>query len=327
MKRKTASLNLPDVAWPTIVVFVFATIMTAFSGVLGSGLLLPVSAFDFPMIASWWYWMFSVILGMVCFLISTICCYTQFTVAHDAIHRSVSRKYRKLNDWIGWCAQFWLGPTSTWDGLRYNHLKHHAHTNNSELDPDYWCSLQGPGGKYLAPLRWMFVDISYYHTYFIGLLRRSWKSHAKAYLQELAKVAFLVLAYHYGFLPFLVQYWILPSRMALFMLAFAFDFLPHFPHQITRKENRYKTTAYIYSPWIFRPLLSLLVFYQNYHIAHHLDPRVPFYRYKDVWKEMKEDLLEEGIIIRDILPRLIEKRIVDILGDDEYHQLQKCKNA
>jgi len=40
---------------------------------------------------------------------------------------------------------------------------------------------------------------------------------------------------------------------------------------------------------------------------------------------MKGELLEEGIIVREILPSLIDRKIVDILGDDEFHQLQKCK--
>jgi len=314
----------PDIAYPTIGVFLVAVATTFLSCLLGTGMVLPVIAFHFPMNSTWWYWISSLFLGIFCFIVSTICSYTQFTVAHDAIHRSVSKKYKSLNDWIGWCAQLWLGPTSSWDALKYNHLTHHAHTNNPEYDPDYWCSLKGPGGKYLTPLRWMFVDISYYQMYLNKVMHRPWLEQVKAYGIEIFKTLFLVVAYQWGYLPFLLQYWILPARLSLFLLAYAFDFLPHFPHEITRKTNKYKTTAYLYTPWIFRPLLSLLIFYQNYHIAHHLKPNVPFYRYKNVWEDMKNDLLEEGIIVRDILPTLIEQKIVDILGDDEFHQLKKC---
>ena len=322
----TKTYDRPDVAWPTIGIFLLAIFMTLVSCTLGTGLIFPVTAFDFPRSSTWWYWVSSLVLGLFCFIVSTICSYTQFTVAHDAIHRSVSRKYKSLNDWIGWAAQFWLGPTSSWAGLRYNHLEHHAHTNNATLDPDYWCSLNGPGGIYLTPLRWMSVDISYYHTYLNKILKCDWMKQVQVYGLELGKLFFLLIAYKFGYLPFLLQYWILPARLALFLLAYAFDFLPHFPHKITRKTNRYKTTAYLYTPWIFRPLLSLLIFYQNYHIAHHLKPHVPFYQYKNVWEDMKDELLEEGIIIREILPTLIDRKIVDFLGDDEFHQLQKCKN-
>jgi len=315
----------PDVAWPTVGVFLLATFLTIASCMLGNGLIFPITALHFSLSSSWWYWISSLFLGIFCFIVSTICSYTQFTVAHDAVHRSISRKYKSLNDWIGWAAQMWLGPTSSWGALKYNHLEHHIHTNNPELDPDYWCSLNGPGGKYLTPLRWMFVDISYYHTYLHKLIKSNWLKQLKAYGFEFGKLIFLILSYKFGYLPFLLQYWIIPARLALFLLAYAFDFLPHFPHEITRKTNRYKTTAYIYTPWILRPLLSLLIFYQNYYIAHHLKPHVPFYRYKNVWEDMKGELLEEGIIVREILPSLIDRKIVDILGDDEFHQLQKCK--
>lgn len=316
----------PVIAWPTIGLFGLAIGLTALSCALGTGIILPIQAFDYSRNASYIYWIFSTILGVICFLVCSICSYAQFTVAHDAVHVAISKKYRRLNDWVGWIAQLWLGPTSSWHGLRYNHLKHHAHTNNAVMDPDYWCSLKGPGGKYLTPLRWLCVDVSYFHMYYIeNLPKKAFWIQFKAYLYEIVKISIIIAACYWGWLPFLLQYWILPSRLALFILAYAFDFLPHFPHDVTRKENRYKTTAYLYTPWIFRPLLSLLTFYQNYHIAHHLVPTVPFYHYKHVWEDMKDDLLEEGIIVRDILPKLIEEKIVDVLGDDEYHKLQKCK--
>jgi len=314
----------PDIAWPTIGVFIIAATMSFISCILGTGMIFPVIAFHFPTTSTWSYWIFSMFLGIFCFIVSTVCSYTQFTVAHDAVHCSVSKKYKSLNDWIGWCAQLWLGPTAcNWDGLKYNHLAHHAHTNHPDYDPDYWCSLKGPGGKYLAALRWMFIDVSYYQIYFKKIIQKPLLEQLKAYGIEVCKYLLLVVAYKWGYLPFLFQYWILPARLALFVLAYAFDFLPHFPHEITRKTNKYRTTAYIYTPWIFRPLLSLLIFYQNYHIVHHLKPTVPFYRYKNVWGVMKNELLEEGIIVRDILPNLIEQKIVDILGDDEFHELKK----
>ncbi len=329
MKETSRSLyKRPDIAWPTIVVFIIATFFTLVSWSLGTGVLLPIQAFDYSVTSSYLYWFASTILGVVCFLLSTVCAYTQFTVAHEAVHGAISKKYKSLNDWIGWAGQVWLGPTSGWHTFKYNHLEHHAHTNHSSLDPDYWCSLKGPGGKYLTPVRWLCVDVSYFYMYYIRhLYKKSFTTQLKAYSYELFKIGFLVFAYQWGYFPFLLQYWILPSRAALFMLAYAFDFLPHFPHDITRKDNRYQTTAYLHAPWIFRPLLSLLTFYQNYHIIHHLNPSIPFYIYKDVWNDTKDELLEEEIIIRNILPTLLEKPIVHYLGDDEYDQLQRCKTV
>lgn len=323
--RKKNLYTRPDIAWPTISLFFISIFISSLSILLGEGWLIPLKAFHYVG-GSWVYWVLSTILGIFCILLSTLTSYSQFTVCHDAIHRAISKKYKFLNDVVGRISQFWLGPSSSWGAIRYNHLEHHAHTNDSKLDPDYWCSLKGPGGKYLTPLRWMFVDVSYFHMYFLrGLKHKSIQDQTLAYSYELVKLAGLAFAWQWGWMHFLLRYWIIPSRLALFALAYAFDFLPHYPHNVTRENNRYKTTAYLYIPWILRPILSSLTFYQNYHIAHHLVSQVPFYEYKKVWEDMKGELLDEGVIIRDILPKLIEEKIVNILGDDEYQQLNKSK--
>lgn len=317
----------PDIAWPTLLLFLISIFCTILSILLGEGFLIPLKAFHY-IGYNYLYWTLSTILGVFCFLLSSLCSYAQFTVAHDAIHKAISKKYNFINNLVGRISQIWLGPTSSWTALRYNHLEHHAHTNDSKLDPDYWCSLKGPGGKYLTPLRWLFVDLSYCHTYFgHGLMRKKWNDRLLPYSYELIKIIGLLLALKWGWMPLLLKYWILPSRLALFVLAYAFDFLPHYPHIITRKENRYQTTAYLYIPWILRPLLSLLTFYQNFHLAHHLVPQVPFYRYKNVWEDMKDELLDEGVIIRDILPKLVEEKIVNLIGDDEYYKLNKSNES
>lgn len=193
----------PDIAWPTLCVFGLAILLTIFSCALGTGWIFPVIAFSYPTNASYLYWIISTLLGILCFIVSTICSYTQFTVAHDAVHRSVSKKYKSLNDWVGCIAQIWLGPTSSWNALKYNHLEHHKHTNNSESDPDYWCSEKGPGGKHLMLLRWLFVDISYFHFYYLkSMYKRSINAQIQAYSYEIFKILLLVLAYSWGIYRF-----------------------------------------------------------------------------------------------------------------------------
>jgi len=220
--------------------------------------------------------------------ISTVCIYGQFTVAHDAVHRSVA-KNKYINDSLGILSQFWLSPLSSWHALKISHLEHHKYTNDEEKDPDYWASARGPGGKYLTPLRWLTIDFKYAYDY--ALI--SWKEHPIELLYHGLITALFLSAYKYGFLMSLFKYWILPSRLALCFLAFAFDFLPHYPHDVTKEENKYLTTSYLSTCKLLKPLLSLLVLYQNYHIAHHLHPGVPFYRYKEIWEKNKEDYLND----------------------------------
>jgi fatty acid desaturase len=304
-------LKMSEIAWPTVSLFIVANILGLTSYLIGSGIFLPFTAYYFSLADSPWAILGSIGATIICFLLSSVCSYAQFTVVHDAIHRSVT-KNRQLNDWIGWAAQWWLGPTSNWWAIRDIHLTHHQYVNDPHKDPDYWCSLQGPGGRYLTPLRWLTVDLSYLMVYIPKISSKPWTQQFNYWWPEILKYGCLWWALEMGWGWNLFFYWILPSRVALFILAYAFDFLPHYPHEITKKENRYKTTAYLYTPRIFQPLLSLIIFYQNYHLAHHLKPQYPFYRYGEAWNEMKDKLLTEEIIIRHIFPEIIEKPLLQV---------------
>lgn len=320
-KHKSDDRSL-DIAWPTLVVFSVNIMITGLMWLLGSGVVTPILPFDYGENNTWTYSLLSTCYGLVVVIILAMCSYSQFTVAHDAVHRAISKKYKKLNDWIGWAAQLWLGPTSSWHAFKYNHLEHHAHTNDPFRDPDYWCSYKGPGGKLFTPLRWFFVDVSYFHFYYLkSASHRKLMTMMKAYACEIIKICVIVMLCKWGLFWNMMILWVIPSRIALFVLAFAFDFLPHYPHEITRENDRYKTTAYLCVPWIFRPILSILTFNQNYHLTHHLCADVPFFYYKRLWNDMKEEFLNEGIIVRDIIPKLIGDKIADVIDDKEYKRI------
>jgi fatty acid desaturase len=232
-------------------------------------------------------------------LISSAASYSHFTVAHDAVHHSVSRN-RWINNSLGFMSQFWLGPTSNWWALKYCHLRHHANTNDMENDPDAWASADGPGGALLTPLRWATIDLHYW-TFYREIIRIA---PIPILLYHGLIWTLIGLSYKFGFFQDLLWGWIIPSRVAMFSLSIFFDFLPHYPHKIIKKEDPYRTTSYISIARFLRPLLSALVLHQNYHVAHHLYPTVPFYRYGDVWEEKKDELLQIPVPILRILPQL-----------------------
>lgn len=310
----------PDVAWPTVLLFGISAISSILSFLLGSGYLLPfgwcasyLSSFltyiGVTLSLQFCTYFITILTGVVCMIISSACSYAMFTVAHDAIHGAVT-KNRRVNNLIGFMSQLWLGPTASWHGIKYNHLTHHAHTNDSKLDPDYWCSMEGPGGYYLTPLRWFTVDVSYLITYLPTFFTHPFMHQLTFVGYELAMICTVYYLIKMGCLMALLQYWIIPARIAIALLAFAFDFLPHYPHDVTRKKDRHRTTSYVATGWIFRPFLSLIIFYQNYHIAHHLVPIVPFYEYKKVWNDLKEKLLtEHDIRVMKIFPQLGEEEL------------------
>ena len=83
-----------------------------------------------------------------------------------------------------------------------------------------------------------------------------------------------------------VALWLVPGILATGLLAFLFDWLPHVPH---RARGRYRDTRVILGWGLTGPML-----WQNYHLIHHLYPRVPFYRYARLFDELRPELEEKG---------------------------------
>ncbi len=98
----------------------------------------------------------------------------------------------------------------------------------------------------------------------------------------------IVLGVTFGWLMIL-QVWIIPSVIAQMVLAITFDLLPHHPHE---EKARYLNTRVIDIPG-----LSFFLLGQNYHLIHHLYPRIPFYDYKKVFDELEEEFVEKEVEI------------------------------
>lgn len=216
------------------------------------------------------------------FLVNTLCSYLACTVLHEAPHGLVSTN-RTLNDMVGRVGFMLVTLTPFFRAYRFLHMTHHRHTNDPDMDPDYFCA---QGRAWTLPLRWMFMDSAYVSTYFRAgcYSSRPVGEKVEFWLAMLLGVAIVALMVVMDWLvPFLVLY-LIPTRVSLFFLAITFDFLPHFPHAATAAENKYRATNNrIGLDWIFAPLCVC----QNYHLSHHLYPGAPFYRYKRVWLSRK----------------------------------------
>ncbi len=88
--------------------------------------------------------------------------------------------------------------------------------------------------------------------------------------------------------------YLIPARVAMFSLAWWFDWLPHHGLDETQSENRYRATRNrVGMEWLFTPLMLS----QNYHLVHHLHPSIPFYRYLKTWRRNEEAYLERDAAI------------------------------
>ncbi|MDP3541333.1 MAG: fatty acid desaturase [Elusimicrobiota bacterium] len=213
-------------------------------------------------------------------LVNTACAYAQFTVLHDALHRSVSR-VPWLNELFGLAATFVLcGPYAA---IRRNHLHHHAHTNDPREDPDFWAA----GETWLSTgLRCLTMLERHYWTYLTRLRRRD-AAFVQSVLTIAAILALHAWAWRAGHLRDLLFYWTLPAQLAVAALALTFDYWPHRPHT---GRGRFKDTANILPAWLDPFFLC-----QNLHAVHHLFPQLPWYRYREAHGVLDAALKREGV--------------------------------
>jgi ring-1,2-phenylacetyl-CoA epoxidase subunit PaaE len=256
---------VPEVAWPTFTLLVVGALL--FAGSTAAAL------------SGLWPWLVSVPLN-------AIAIYLQFTVAHDAAHHSASSRGR-LNRWMGRLSIPFVSPVFGFGAFRFIHMQHHRFTNHDDgRDPDHY-TMEGPAWQRLP--RFATLDLHYLRFYWSRARSRPRRELIEVGVQAaacLALLAWLVAAGH-G-LEVLVLY-LVPQRLAIVYLAWAFDYLPHSRLHHTPTEDRFKATRNRVGGerWI-----SPLMLYQNYHLVHHLHPVVPFYRYLQVWRRGEATYLE-----------------------------------
>ena len=223
--------------------------------------------------------------------VNTAVSFVMFTVLHDAVHYAISRR-RWVNALLGRLAILFFVPYASAPLFGFVHIEHHRNTNeDSDTDPDAYAT-DGPWWQ--LPLRWLTIDVWYARFYLRNLGRRTSRELTEtAAIAVLFVVGITVAAFTHTLLTVLMVY-LIPARLALGLLAWWFDWLPHHGLKVTQRENRYRATRVrIGLEWLLTPTLL----YQNYHLVHHLHPSIPFYRYIKAWKRNEEAYLDRDASI------------------------------
>ncbi|GAA5165563.1 fatty acid desaturase [Pseudonocardia eucalypti] len=217
--------------------------------------------------------------------------FMMFTVLHDAVHYSISRR-RWVNAVLGRLTVPFVVPYASAPLFGFIHIEHHRNTNEElDSDPDAWAT-DGPWWQ--LPFRWLTIDFWYACFYLKHLGRRSGREIAETAGIVLLFLAGVTVAALTGTLWTVALVYLIPSRIALGVLAWWFDWLPHHGLEVTQRENRYRATRIrVGMEWLLTPVLL----YQNYHLVHHLHPSIPFYRYIAAWKRNEEAYLERDAAI------------------------------
>lgn len=256
--------QIPALSWPTVAIFVGAVAVFA---------------------ASTWAALTSRLPAVITIALSATAIFVLFTVLHDASHYSISR-HRWVNVAFGRAAMFFVSPLISFKSFAFIHIEHHRNTNDGDNDPDHFVSA---APYWQLPLRFPLMDVPY-----LRFLIRNIGSRPRAEIAETAvlmsgTVAAIAVAAGTGHLWMLALVYLIPERVAMFVLAWWFDWLPHHGLTETHRGNRYRATRNrVGAEWILTPLLLS----QNYHLVHHLHPSVPFHRYVAAWRRNEAAYLD-----------------------------------
>ena len=215
-------------------------------------------------------------------VLMTLTIYWVFTVVHEAAHENIfagTPKLYRLENPIGWLASltFIIMPFSL---FKVVHLIHHAHTNDPDNDPDHFMA----GPVWLAMIKGFVLPLGYLHFFIKASVNGQvtilavWQT--VLYFIGLAFLGMFVAGL--GVWDTVLLYLIVPVFLASALLAFALDYIPHYPHQTQTAPEHSRNFDFFGAKWLFMG--------QNTHQVHHILPRIPWYRY-DQYVEAVEPAL------------------------------------
>jgi fatty acid desaturase len=265
--------HLGMVAWPTV--FLALGIVAAFA--------LVCTLTTMGIIPLW--------LGLI---LNTLILYADQTPLHEACHGNIAGRNSKwlwLNHLVGFVSGTIL--LHEYKAFRYMHLAHHRDTNNPGLDPDHWVAVQNP---FLVAFRCLTI-VFWYHQYF-------WKHIAfHAHIPGMRPLTIHIVIMHalyyglaialsvMGYWREVLMLWIFPHILASALIIYFFAYLTHKPHEV---HERYRdTNVFWVRGKIVEPIVNWLYMFQNFHLVHHLFPRIPFYKYRQAFRDLKPVLDRE----------------------------------
>ncbi len=226
-------------------------------------------------VESFWAWFpASVLLGFVIFSFSVL--------LHEAVHRCIFRKKRRLNDLLG-LVYGWISGLAFSQFKRW-HLDHHNHLGSSHADPKRahlsprknspWFKL-----LYCTPMLFPIYFRAVAKTlknYPARLRRRIKRERAVGVVLHLGILAwFCTLDPWFAFKAHLVPVFF------VFPIAFTVNRLGQ--HYVVNPDDIANWTTLMRSNWMW----DFLYLFSTYHLEHHYFPGVPFYNLRHLQRELE----------------------------------------
>lgn len=271
-------ITRPKIAVPTVLVWLCSVVVWA-----------AATAVVFSDASRWWL--------AATIPVQAVVTFAMFTVLHESVHHIVSR-LAWVNQLFGRLSMPFVSLLGTFPMLSYIHFEHHRNTNEDiHADPDAWSDA---GPRWQLPLRWMTIDAWYCRCY-LPRIRRGPGKEVTGFVTNLAVVIALLgalIGAGYGWE--LVLVYLIPQRLGIAILAWLFNWLPHHDLGVTASIDRFRV-ARVRVGW--ERVMNPLLFYQNYHLVHHIHPGIPFYLLVKAWKNTEADYLDRNVPINTVWGR------------------------
>jgi fatty acid desaturase len=215
--------------------------------------------------------------------------------SHEAQHSIIARpgeKLRWLNELVG---QVSSAPmVIPFRVLRETHMDHHKYANDPELDPDYDTHADGPLGAIWASIQSRQPRPN-------GGSKRYGEVLARRERLDLIKEAVIYELVFYGALFTLAWsgyaleaalLWWLPKHIGMSYLHFFLSWAPHNPQL---GVGRYRDTRSFKSA-----LGNIGSMGMQYHIVHHLYPRIPLTRTPAAYRDLRPILEQMGCDVHEL---------------------------
>ena len=240
-------------------------------------------------VVTWVLVLNAIIPLFVGFLIALFTACNAYLPSHAGQHGHLSGGRKNLQ-WL----DFWVGQISviplaqSHDALKATHLKHHAHTNDPDNDPDFF---HGNANSWLGAVR--NVNVSYNDD---GPAMKSIGKHMEEdpkFKAALEKGGAWTLLFYFVQIFMAILYpletlllWGIPKRVATSYLGVVFSYLPH----SGLGSGRYKDTRF----WTNK-IPRFLNHSMQIHSMHHMYPRICHYDEAKAIQALKPYMIERGI--------------------------------
>lgn len=276
---KAAQQHMGSVAWLTV--FLTVAVVIAFISLL--------AVYAEGLVPTW-----------AAVLLVAALSYISYTPLHEAAHRNINGNNGSL-EWLNDLCGYLVAPIISipYASHRLEHFTHHRYTNIPDKDPDFVIIGLGKGifEAILTVLKFFWVQNAFFA---LNNWEKSSVKERAIYCSEVTfsigwRVAFIMLVDQPNIVLVILGGYFLGGLFT----GYWFAYRPHLPY---KEPKRYLNTNSLIMPTWMKPF-EWIWLGQNLHSIHHLFPRVPFYRYHKLHREIEPILRAHGTPIIGIFSR------------------------